>query len=307
MAFVRPLYAAPGDVLFSDDFNDGSIAPWTRSVNSRSNVSNAAGFANSGFGAFTRRGPVTVTGPTFNAAVPGAELSIWVRRGSDAFSEDTDPNEDFVIEYRRADSSWATLGSYLGAGTKGQVYTDTYVLPPDALHGSVALRVRQTGGSGTDFDYWHFDDVVVTELAVAPPVVVGSCEDFESSLTNWTVNAGSGAAAIGDRTFRSPTKSLFLNGGTVDVTSNTIDTSGSDFSNLTLWIRRGGDAFSEDPDGGEDLQVQYLDNTSTWQTLETFTGSGTQGQEFLRSYNLPANGRHAGFQVRFRRGLTPGT
>ena len=300
LAFVRPLHAAPGDVLFSDNFNAGSLAPWTRSNGSRANVSNAAGFANSGFGAFTRRGVVTVTGPTFNAAVPGAELSIWVRRGSDAFSEDTDTNEDFVIEYRRADNSWGALASYLGSGTNGQIYTDTFVLPADALHGSTALRVRQTGGSGTDFDYWHFDDVVVTEIAPAPPLGVGSCDEFESGLTNWNINTGTGVAGINNNTFLSPSNALFLNGGTVDVTSNTIDTSGPDFSNLTLWIRRGADAFSENPDGGEDFQVQYLDDTNTWQTLETFAGGGTPGQIFTRSYNLPANGRHAGFQVRFR-------
>lgn len=300
LAFVRPVYAAPGDVLFSDDFNDGSIAPWTRSVNSRSNVSNAGGFASSGFGAFTRRGPVTVTGPTFNAAVPGAQLSLWVRRGSDAFSEDTDANEDFVIEYRRADNTWVTLASYLGAGTNGQIFTDSFVLPADALHGSLALRVRQTAGSGTDFDYWHFDDVVVTEIAPAPPVVVGSCDEFESGLTNWSINTGSGVAGINTNTFSSPNNALFLNGGTVDVTSNVIDTSAPDFTNLTLWIRRGADAFSENPDGGEDFQVQYLDDTNTWQTLETFPGGGSPGQIFTRSYNLPANGRHAGFRVRFR-------
>ncbi|MEM9336074.1 MAG: hypothetical protein AAGA33_14600, partial [Pseudomonadota bacterium] len=233
LAFARPVDAAPGDILYSDDFNDGSIAPWTRSNNSRSNVSNIAGFANSGFGAFTRRGPVTVTGPTFNAAVPGAELSIWVRRGSDAFSEDTDANEDFVIEYRRTDNSWGILASYLGAGTNGQIFTDSFVLPADALHGSAALRVRQTAGSGTDFDYWHFDDVVVTEIAAAPPVDVGSCDEFESGLTNWTIAAGTGVAGINSNTFLSPGNALFLNGGTVDVTSNVIDTSAPDFSNLT--------------------------------------------------------------------------
>ena len=294
--------AAPGDILFADDFEDGTLAAWSTTNASISGVSNSPGYAGSGgFGAFTSNQAVAVTSPSFNAAVPEARLQLWVRRGADSFSEDTDAGEDFILEYRRADSSWAQLRTYLGAGTNGEVYRESFVLPTDALHGNLAIRLRQTGGSGFDYDYWHFDDIVVTEIAPATGVGVGQCDDFENGLTtNWTLNPVSGQAGTSNATSQSPSNSLFLNGGVVEVTSVAIDTSDVTFEDITMWIRRGADSFSEDPDGGEDLQVQYLDDGGAWVTLETFSGSGQPGGIFARTYTLPATGLHAGFQLRFR-------
>lgn len=302
LLFPVAAVSAPGDTLFADDFEDGTLAGWTTTNASVSGVSNNAGYAGSGsFGAYTSNQAVTVTSPTFNAAVPEARLQLWVRRGSDAFSEDTDPGENLVLEYRRADSSWGVLRTYLGSGIKGQQYNTSIILPADAHHASLAIRLRQTGGSGFDYDYWHFDDVRVTEIAPAVGVGIGACDDFESGLsTNWSVNAFSGFAGIDSATFQSPSNALYLNGGVVEVTSNVIDTSDVTFTDLTMWIRRGADSFSEDPDGGENLEVQYLDDGGTWQTLETFSGSGGPGAVFIRSYTLPAAGRHTGFQLRYR-------
>ena len=291
--------AAPGDILFSDNFNDGTLGPWTTSNGSRSGIGTGA-FAASGSAVFTRRNAVSVTSPSFNASVPAARLDIWVRRGSDLFSEDTDDGEDFYVEYRRADNSWGVLGTYLGSGTNGQIYNSSFVLPAAALHGNLALRGRQITGSGVDYDYWHFDDVVVTEIALAPPLTVGTCEDFENSLSNWTVNPTSGNAGISAATSSSPANSLFLNGGVVSVESNVIDTSSAFFSDITLWVRRGDDSFSEDPDFGEDLVIEYRDDLGSWVALETFTGNGVSGTIFNRTYTLPAGGRHPNFRLRFR-------
>lgn len=300
--FPVAAFSAPGDVLFADDFEDGTLAAWTTTNASVSGVSNNAGWASSGvFGAYTSNQAVTVTSPSFNAAVPEARLRLWVRRGSDTFSEDTDTNEDFVLEYRRADNSWGQLRTYLGSGANGQQYNETIILPADARHGNLAIRGRQTQGSGPTYDFWHFDNIRVTEIAPATGVGIGACEDFENGITtNWTVNAFSGSAGVNSATSQSPTSSLYLSEGVVEVTSVVIDTSDVSFTDLTMWIRRGADAFSEDPDNGEDLEVQYLDDVGTWQTLETFSGSGPQGSIFLRTYNLPAGARHNSFQLRFR-------
>lgn len=296
------LLAAPGDTLFSDDFEDGSLAPWSTTNNSISGVSNNSGYAGSGsYGAYTSNQAVTVTSPSFNAAVPEARLELWIRRGADSFSEDTDNNEDLVLEYRRADNSWVQLNRYAGSGTNGQVYQESFILPPDARHGNLAIRLRQTQGSGFDFDYWHFDNVRVTELAPPPVIGVGSCDDFEGGLsTNWSINTSTGFAGTNTVTSSSPISSLFLNGGVVTVTSNVIDTSDASFSDLTMWVRRGADSFSEDPDNGENLVIEYLDGIGNWITLETFTGGSGFGQVFLRTYNLPAGGRHSGFRLRYR-------
>ena len=296
--------AAPGDILFSDAFNRNNLAPWTTTNVARSGILNGGQTSGSNPRAgYTRNGAVTVTSPAFNAAVPAARLDIWVRRGSDSIpnSEDTDSGEDFVVEYQTAGGAWNQVVTYLGSGTNGQIYQSSFVLPVNALHGALSLRVRQTNGSGFNFDYWHFDDVIVTEIAVAGPLVVGACDDFETGLgSNWTINPTGGLAGISSATSSSPSNSLFLNGGIVNVTSAAIDTSDITFADVTLWVRRGSDAFSENPDFGENLVVEYFDNSGSWVALETFAGAGTQGQTFTRTYTIPAAGRHTGFQLRFR-------
>lgn len=295
-------FAAPGDILFSDNFERGALGPWTTNNGSRSGI--LAGGDVSGSptrGAFTRRNVVTVTSPTIAAAVPAAELSIWVRRGSDAFSEYPDGGEDLALEYRRSNGTWAALRVYQGGGPAAEIFTDTFSLPGEALHGNLALRLRQTGGSNGNFDWWHFDDVVVRESVPAVPLGVGSCDDFETGLgSNWTVTSSGGLAAVTGATFQSPFSSLALNGGVVQVTSLVVDTSDPSFDQITLWVQRGQDSFSENPDAGEDFIIEYLNDVGAWVTLETFAGSGSPGQTFSRTYAIPAAGRHAGFQLRFR-------
>ena len=163
------------------------------------------------------------------------------------------------------------------------------------------MRFRQTQGSGFDYDYWHVDDVVVTEAAPPPTLSVGTCDDFESGInSNWNVTLGSGYAGVSAATSASPLHSMYVNGGVAEVQSDVIDTSDVLFSDLTMWIRRGADSFSEDPDAGENLVVEYFDDANNWVALESFSGSGGQGQVFIRSYDLPAAGRHSGFRLRFR-------
>ncbi|MEL7538257.1 MAG: hypothetical protein AAFM91_14515 [Pseudomonadota bacterium] len=295
--------AAQGQVLFSDNFERNNLAPWTTSNTQRAGIATGADFSNSPTrGGFTRYDPVTVTSPTINAAVPAAQVSFWFRRGSDAFSEDTDPGEDLVLEYRRADNTFGILRSYPGSGINGEQLNEVIVLPPDALHGNLALRFRQTAGSGIGFDWYHFDDVVVTQITPPPPIGVGQCEEFSSGIpNNWTTTT-SGTASVGtsSATFLSPSASLFTNGGAATVATSTIDTSVPEFDNVSVWIRRGADSFSENPDGVEDFVIEYLDNASSWIVLETFAGSGSPGQQFNRTYAIPPAGRHANFQIRFR-------
>jgi len=250
---------------------------------------------------FTRHQTIIVTSSVIDTTVPGVDLSFWVRRGSDAFSEDPDNLEDLIIEFMDSVGAWINIATYPGNGAAGQIITDTIPLPFSALHANFQLRVRQTAGSGADFDYWHVDDVVLTETAASrPPLALGGCDDFEQGLSNWAITSAGGNAGINTATFQSSSSSMFTNGGTVTVTSNVIDTNTTQFSGVSMWIRRGADAFSEDPDGGENLVAEYLNNALTWVALETFTGAGTQGQIFIRNYNLPATAQHAAFQVRFR-------
>ncbi|MGI9234991.1 MAG: hypothetical protein ACR2RD_15265, partial [Woeseiaceae bacterium] len=75
---------APGDILFSDDFEDGTLAGWFTTNAGVSGVRNNPGYAGSGsWGAYTSNQAVTVTSPTISASVPEARLELWIRRGAD--------------------------------------------------------------------------------------------------------------------------------------------------------------------------------------------------------------------------------
>jgi uncharacterized repeat protein (TIGR01451 family) len=303
LLFLMPAvsFAAPGDTLFADDFDRDGLGPWISSDPAATGI--LSGGQTSGSnprGAYTSAQAVTVASPVIGAAVPAAALSIWVRRGSNQISDGPEAGEDFLIEYQRADLTWGTLAFYPGSGTDGETFIDGFALPADALHNNLVVRIRQTGGSGAGQDFWHFDDVAVVETPMPGLLTVGTCDYFENGISNWTFNTVDGLAGISGATSSSPVSSLFLNGGIVEVVSRAVDTSDPLFTDLTMWIQRGRSTFSDDPDNGENLDVEYLNIGNTWQLLETFTGNGGPGQVYSRSYNLPADGRHTNFRLRFR-------
>jgi len=301
---ISSVVAAPGDVLFSDDFERASLgANWTVDSSGGGQAAVGTQTANSGTRSmFTRWNAVSAAAPVVDLSGIGADLSFWLRRGDDAFSEDPEVlgNEDLVVEYLNGGGSWIELTRFLGGGTPGQIYTPTFSLPVDALHAGFRFRFRQVGGNGSDFDYYHIDDVMLVETLPPAPIVGGFCDNFESGLGNWSVSSAGGDAGIGTQTALSPNSSLYLRWDSVAVTSRVIDLSAMVSGSIQYWVRRGADAFSEDPDGGEDLVVEYYTAAGSWQVLDTFTGNGAVGEIFTRSYPLPLDARHAAFQLRFR-------
>lgn len=292
--------AAPGDTLFSENFN-GNLNSWTvNSSGGDANIDNNT--AASGRSLELRWGTVSVTSDDIDAsAAAGAQLSVWVRRGDDSFSEDPDDDEDFYIDYRDAGGSWQQLIFYAGNGTPGETFMPVLQLPAAALHATLSIRFRTTGNDGSDWDYWHVDDAVVTETAlVVSGFGLDSCEEFESGLGAWTVSTSGGSASTSAQTAQSPSNALFTQGGAVTVTSPVEDLSNEISVELTLWVRRGDDAFSEDPDVGEDFVVEFLDDGGGWVQLGYFDGDGTPGQVYSLNYALPAAALHSGFQLRLR-------
>lgn len=299
--------------MLSDNFDNGAtcntLGPtWTTSNTNLGGTSTQT--SNSvNCSAFTRGGVVTITSSVIDlSSVIGATLTLWVQRGDDAFSENPDGGEDFTVQYLDATSTWVTLVTESGSGTIGEEIDLDIDLPLAALHAGFQLRFRQTGGSGgppansgIGWDYWHIDDVLLIETGTAPPpplpsgLGIGLCERFESGFGNWTTTNATRSSINAD-TFQSANNSMFLRHNTVTTTSIAFDS--TELGEIEVWVQRGSDAFSENPEAGEDLTLQYLNASSTWVTLETFSGNGTQGEVFARTYTMPVSAWHANFQVR---------
>ena len=133
--------------------------------------------------------------------------------------------------------------------------------------------------------------------ANAQTLTANSCDDFETgTLINWTPSDTT-RVGVNTDTANSGTNSMFLRHGTSNATSVVVN--GSSLSEISIWVRRGADAFSEDPDFFENLSFQYLNSANVWITLETFNGAGAQGQIFIRTYPAIAAFQHPGLQLRF--------
>jgi len=295
--------AAPGDVQFSDNFERATLGPlWTSSLPAVTGIGTQT--ANSPTrSAFTSNTAVQITGPVIPLSIPGAEVSVWIRRGADAFSEDTDGGENLLLQYRRNDGQFVTLATFQGSGPNGEILEPTFALPANALHAGFQLRFAQTAGSGTGFDFWHIDDVVVREL---PPnsgpggLTIGLCDDFENGLINFDIINAGGEAGVSTATAQSPVTSAFTRAGNVTIISVPTSTLFG-FTGVSFFLQRGDDSFSENPDTNEDMQVSYIDENGNPVLLETFAGNGTPGQVFIRNFDLSAQtaAQHENFQLQF--------
>ncbi len=306
LGIAGPLHAAPGDVLFSDDFESG-MGQWSTTDANLSGI-NSMTFSSSSRSLYVRGDTVYTTSIAVDTRVPALRVQAWIRRGSDRFSETTDSGDDLWIEYLDANGSWQFLRSYFGNATAGEILSLDETLTGNALHAGFRLRVQLTSGSGgppdnrgIGWDYWHLDDIRLVEVAPPEAFGLGSCEEFESGLpSGWNVSGSYGQASVTSQTASSPSRSLAVYGGIVTVSSPVIDVAGASNLRLSAWIRRGSDRFSEDPDSGEDFFVEYLRSDGTWVTLGTYRGNGTPGQIYTPSFTLPAAAAHAGFRLRLR-------
>ena len=309
LGFSQNGFAVPGDILFEDEFERAALGPnWTVSDTNLAGIN--AYPVSIGNSAFTRGDVVTVESLVFNLSiVGGANLTMTLEKGSDAedpLSEDPDEfNEDFLLEYLSSDLvTWVVLATLDGEdlAEEEQIEIDED-LPTDALHAAFQFRFRITGGSGgppanggVGFDFWHIDDVVLTETSgvFGPPPVLStnSCEQFENGLGNWTA---SGPGSFGTSTVThspgSPTRSAFLNEATVSLTSDAFDA--TSVNEITAWIRKGDDSFSENPDNNEDLLVEFSNDGVIFTEIETFESNGAgslaNGEVVTPTWNVPAD------------------
>ncbi|MGY8727785.1 MAG: hypothetical protein ACKVKS_00990 [Candidatus Poseidoniales archaeon] len=138
----------------------------------------------------------------------------------------------------------------------------------------------------------------------------GTLWDFNSNSIGWTFSNAYSS--------RVTSPSCGLNGssggsirtyaGATYATSPVNDFSGVSAMPLHVWVREGSSSCGEEPDGNEDLQIQYRTASNTWTTLHTFSGSPSS-TNIATQYmtNLPAAALHTTTQIRFHQTSGSGT
>jgi hypothetical protein len=162
---------------------------------------------NSGiYSLYTRWDTVVAQSPTVPlGGYSETSVSYWIQRGDDSFSEDPDPGEDLVVEYLNNGAVWVILDTFTGSGTPGEIFHAWHNLPADALHDNFQIRFGQLDGSGSDFDYWHIDDVCVYDGSVIEQVVVSlppvhsvdTTDDDQVDIIG-TMSSGTGSEPVAD-------------------------------------------------------------------------------------------------------------
>lgn len=190
-AYVINGVAAPGDILFEEQFsNNGDFnGDWDASGAGDASVDNST-FNSLPNALALSESTVTVTSKDNRidtSGIDGADVSVWIRRGSDTFSENPDNNEDLTVEYLDSANQWINLATYPGSGTPGETITPTFTLPSAGLHSGFRLRFTLEQGSGNNFDFWHIDDVQVIETG--PIAVPAPIAEYRLDEASWSGSA----------------------------------------------------------------------------------------------------------------------
>lgn len=170
--------------------------------------------------------------------------------------------------------------------------------------GCAESNTNRTGGAG---------GAGYVTLTYMPTGTAQLCDGFESGLSGyWTVtNVGGsspyyGTAVIDTSVKHAGSQSMRMSRDWVRATSKVYDLS-SGSGPITFWAGAGLDPSAPDyPEPGDDLQVEYLNSSSVWTTLTTVTGQNSSQPFTQYSVALPANAKHANFQLRFTQLLGSG-
>ena len=143
----------------------------------------------------------------------------------------------------------------------------------------------------------------VVELDSLTGSTAGTIWDFNSGLQGWTVSNPTFVSR-----YTNPCGLNGSSGGSIKTqanynaahhaTSPAVNLAGALSMPLHAWVLQGSSSCGEEPDSGEDLQIQYIDTNGAWVTLNTWSGATLGGNVQQWSTNLPQAALHANTQIR---------
>lgn len=183
-AYLAASSQTPGPLsyidIFSDNFSDGIIdqIKWTAN-NAQEN--NKCGFQSSSMALhFSGSGNRNVATKALDVS-NGGRISFYLKfgtlTGSSSGCENVDNGEDVVLEYSANNGPWSNIKTY-----DTEAYTSFSLIqediPAGAKTSSTIFRWRQLSHSGSTWDNWAIDDVLVQAINPEPECSIDSdCDD----------------------------------------------------------------------------------------------------------------------------------
>lgn len=200
-----------------------------------------------------------------------------------------------------------TVGGNVDIGNNSTVNGDITAGGNVDFGNSATIEGDVTAGTSGEINLGNNSDVSGSCTAINPVdytpycSAVDVCFNFNSGLPSGWAGSGAGQFGVNSDTGAGGTDSLFLRNRAVEVTTTDFDFGSASSVDYTVWVQRGDDNFSEDPDAGEDLQLEYRDSSGNWQIISTFTGSGTAGEVFTPTLSFNSTQLHNQFALRFNK------
>lgn len=262
----------PDSVEFSDDFDpDLDSSQWQQVSNgvangNFNNSGNSLYFSGGSSGGNTR----FATSKALDLREGGSVVFDLIFGTSSNGGENADAGEDVVLEYSIDDgANWSNLGIYdTEAYTAWTTVTRT--IPAPAQTEETLLRWRQVRYSGSSFDNWGLDNVLLAEKLPSLDLIA---DNFDPDLDNsqWT-NVGSSDV---NSNFGGSGNSLFFTGGNSNDNSRSLTTQAIDVAlggDISFELIFGNSSNGgENADAGEDVRLEYsVDDGTNWQQIAIY-------------------------------------
>ncbi|XP_062500706.1 reelin-like [Corticium candelabrum] len=251
-------------------------------------------------------------------------LSFNVRIGGLSGCENADNGEDVVVEYQVQGSSTFVLLRTLVYSDYRTAKTVNVNLPTSAQTKATTLRWRQLSNSGSGFDEWAIDHILVANLVFISRVIFSENFDTTPTIGNHILLAGNEAlviiyldfsgskwASISGGTFATPDcgsiglsgtstrAAFFQNSGTRSIQTQPLNL--IDALTLSFRVRIGGSTGStcETADSNEDVVVEYQSGSTAFTRLRLLAYDGYLTATNV-TINLPAAAQKAATTLRWR-------
>ncbi|MCI0698975.1 T9SS type A sorting domain-containing protein [candidate division KSB1 bacterium] len=211
--------------------------------------------------------------------------------------------EDLSLDYFNADGEWINLLVLPGSGPVTTSFRmQSVILPHDAYHSSFRFRLRNIASVGP-FDDWYIDDIRIFEVTRGRIPFIETFPLATLDADKWPIGAGVRVDTLG-RDEPSAPFSANLQGSSL-LQTQPLDLSRESAVAVRYYFQQGG--FSDEPEAGDDLFVEFFDRSGAWRRLAQHLGVDGGLPNFTRQEAfLPPTAYHRDFRLRFRTDGDPG-